>query len=676
MTLEELKKFEPLWDKWYVQELLGAGSYGEVYRITCQVYERTYEAALKVISIPRDKAELNEISLSCETKEDTISYYDRMRQDIVREIDLQEQLKGRTNIVSFEDHDIIPHNQGRDPGYDIFIRMELLEDFGSVIASEAKTWTNNREIVRLGIDVAEGMRVCHTHGIMHRDIKPGNIFRSKDGDYKIGDFGISRVASDSQMMMSIKGTYKYMAPEVYNHQPYDFRVDVYSLGMVLYHMLNKNRSPFLPLEEVPSADQNDRALIRRMQGEELPAPVLAGKNLAEIILKACSFEPDQRYSSMEQFRRALLMLTPADWERPKEAAAALNAAGETDEDDRTVAFVEPAASSGNLNKNPKNIKILQEESSAADDDRTVAMDMAELQAAGDVQVIETSKKKKKGIIIGAGVAAVALICIAAGIALFSGNADESAAPDAAMMENDADREEEIPEETLKETLEETLEEQLGQLPNEIDEPAAEIIVRTVPFCSSSVTVISKENADHLIFEGDKFDTVKMKGAFQVSENDETEVAGTLALDNPPETFEKSNDYEWTFTPDDTEHYEAVSGTVHITAVHREWVTGIDEVLAIEDKAALYQVDLTGCDLKDLSILEGAVNLAVLDAGNNDITDISVLGKCKLLQQIYLNGNADLKDVQPLLGLKKLTIFDLDNTAVSDEDKGKLEKLTD
>ena len=47
MTREELRKFEPLWDKWYIQEYLGGGSYGDVYRITCQVYESSYEAALK-----------------------------------------------------------------------------------------------------------------------------------------------------------------------------------------------------------------------------------------------------------------------------------------------------------------------------------------------------------------------------------------------------------------------------------------------------------------------------------------------------------------------------------------------------------------------------------------------------------------------------------------------------
>ena len=93
MTREELRKFEPLWDKWYVQEYLGGGSYADVYRITCQVYERTYEAALKVISIPKDQSELNEVELNCETKEDTITYFDQIRQSITSEIDMMEQLK-------------------------------------------------------------------------------------------------------------------------------------------------------------------------------------------------------------------------------------------------------------------------------------------------------------------------------------------------------------------------------------------------------------------------------------------------------------------------------------------------------------------------------------------------------------------------------------------------------
>ena len=227
MTREELIKFEPLWDKWYVQEYLGGGSFGDVYRITCQMYERTYEAALKVISIPRDQSELNEVLANCETKEDTISYYDYMRQSITAEIDMMEQLKGRTNIVSYEDHDIIPHNHGTDPGYDIFIRMELLEDLSSVIGRESKDWSDNKQIVKMGMDIAEGLRVCHSHHIIHRDIKISNIFRSKDGDYKIGDFGIARSMSDDQLTMSVKGTFYFMPPEVYNREHYDYRADIY-----------------------------------------------------------------------------------------------------------------------------------------------------------------------------------------------------------------------------------------------------------------------------------------------------------------------------------------------------------------------------------------------------------------------------------------------------------------
>ena len=684
MTREELRKFEPLWDKWYVQEYLGGGSYADVYRITCQVYERTYEAALKVISIPKDQSELNEVELNCETKEDTITYFDQIRQSITSEIDMMEQLKGRTNIVSFEDHDIIPHNNGKDPGYDIFIRMELLEDFSSVIGRESKLWTDNRQIVKMGMDIAEGIRICHTHNIIHRDIKLGNIFRSKDGDYKIGDFGIARNVSDAQLTMSIKGTFNYMAPEVYNREHYDFRDDIYSLGMVMYHMLNKNRGPFLPLTEVPTAEQKDRALVRRMRGEQLNAPALAGQKLNEIILKACEFRKEDRFQSMEEFCRALATLSSEDLERPGELLTDNVQMGSVEEDvledDATVAFTDFGENSQNetpQGQEPATLLVEEE------DDCTVALNPEEAEVEiswenmiakphVEVEMEPPVKKTRPGRkqYLGIAGAALAVFCVIIGLTVALSSKTDKAGSDKADTLDVAQRSQaDISQEPVDDPGEQLPEE----LPEEQETDVEAVSAPVVPFCCEEVTVKGSKKAEDLVYEGDHLDNLKIQGEFQASETDSTKVDGMLVLEYSDDVIKKSGEYEWTFTPDDTERYETVTGKVYITAVHKDLINGMDELKQIEDKAAVYQLALTGCGLQDLSVLDGMTNLAVLVLSDNDITDISELAKHPRLQQVYLDGNTSLKEIKPLFELKKLSIVELSGTAVSEEDKSALEK---
>ena len=106
--------------------------------------------------------------------------------------------------------------------------------------------------------------------------------------------------------LSKKGTYTYMAPEVYREQPYGASADLYSLGLVLYRLLNDNRAPFLPPYPQPiTHSDRENALAKRMSGAPLPPPCSARGSLAGIVLKACAYQPKDRYLSPEEFRHAL-----------------------------------------------------------------------------------------------------------------------------------------------------------------------------------------------------------------------------------------------------------------------------------------------------------------------------------------------------------------------------------
>ncbi len=77
----------------------------------------------------------------------------------------------------------------------------------------------------------------HKQNIIHRDIKTLNIFLNKDNEIKLGDLGVSKIISNSTKLQAARvGTPLYLAPEVIKHQPYDFKVDIWAVGCVLYHL--------------------------------------------------------------------------------------------------------------------------------------------------------------------------------------------------------------------------------------------------------------------------------------------------------------------------------------------------------------------------------------------------------------------------------------------------------
>ena len=290
-----------VFDKWKICRELGQGSYGTVYEIQREDFGGVYKAALKVITVPQSRTELQSVLDEGMTPPQAKQYFYSVVEDIGRECAIMSRLKGTGNIVSYEDHAVLRHPDGI--GWDILIRMELLHPLLPYVYQHPMA---RRDIIRLGIDICKALELCQRYNIIHRDIKPENIFISDNGDYKLGDFGIARTIERTTSGLSKKGTYSYMAPEVYIGKEYGFSVDTYSLGLVLYRMLNKNRGPFLPQPpEAITYDNREQALARRMSGEPLPRPFYGEGRLGEIVLKACAFDPKDRYSSPQQLRQEL-----------------------------------------------------------------------------------------------------------------------------------------------------------------------------------------------------------------------------------------------------------------------------------------------------------------------------------------------------------------------------------
>ncbi len=291
-----------VWPEWTEECLLGEGSFGKVYRAKREDYGRTFYSAIKVLTVPKNQQEVQHIKAQGMSDADVYNYFRSVVDSLLNEITLMDNLKGAKNVVGIEDYKIIERQN--DFGWDIFIRMELLTPFDSFVSNPD---FSQRDVLKLGIDICSALEICEQNAILHRDIKPDNIFISRFGEYKLGDFGIARKLESTQSNFSRKGTLNYMAPEVYKSEEYGPAVDLYSLGLVLYTLLNNNRTAFLPPYPQPIAyKDSEEALTKRLSGMPLPLPCNASPDLGAVIVKACAYNPWDRYSSATEFKNALI----------------------------------------------------------------------------------------------------------------------------------------------------------------------------------------------------------------------------------------------------------------------------------------------------------------------------------------------------------------------------------
>ena len=329
-----------VWPEWELIEKIGEGSFGKVYKAKRTERGRSFYSAIKIISIPASKGELDSVRSEMNNEQSTRGYFRNLVEDCIQEIYTMEHFCGNSHVVSFEDFKVVEYLD--EIGWDISIRMEYLTSFMDYCTGKELT---EKEVIKLGCDLAMALIYCRKLNIIHRDVKPENIFVSRFGDFKLGDFGIAREQAHTMSNMSKKGTYSYMAPEIYKGEKYDSSIDIYSLGIVLYKLMNQNRLPFLSLDkQLITYRDKETALARRMAGEKMPAPVNASAAFSHIILKACAYEPGKRYRKPEDMLRDLekLRLAPVNAEKEWEKSQwELTNSAELERDQRRYAPQEP-----------------------------------------------------------------------------------------------------------------------------------------------------------------------------------------------------------------------------------------------------------------------------------------------------------------------------------------------
>lgn len=186
-----------------------------------------------------------------------------------------------------------------------YIAMEFLEGRTLEEMMDSDTQISTREAVVYGIQLAEALDYSHARGIVHRDVKPGNIISPDDGHtIRITDFGIAHVDSPNKehrtMMGAVLGTPQYMSPEQVEGQPVDGRSDLFSLGVILYQLITG---------EKPFVSETLTSLLMKIVQED-PVPIDAKKpdipqSLQKIIERLLSKRPEQRIQTGKELATAL-----------------------------------------------------------------------------------------------------------------------------------------------------------------------------------------------------------------------------------------------------------------------------------------------------------------------------------------------------------------------------------
>ena len=295
--MAELKLISPLLSNMEVVECLSVRGAAAVYVVKSTKSGQTY--ILKHISVPESQKQVDALMFTgaAATKEDAQKYYEQVVSDYQTELSTLETLSSSPNLDCFRSYQIAPKEDG--VGYDMYLLAEHRKTLVDYLNDNAMT---RLCAVNLAMDLCSALLDLRQAGLIHRDVKPSNIYLSAQGHFLLGDLGIAKIEELKYCSIPENMLSSYSAPELFSLLgSIEPTTDIYSVGLILYRIFNGNHAPFE--DENTSAKAADR---RRITGEALPVPMYADYEISEIILKACAFKPEDRYQTPQELKDALV----------------------------------------------------------------------------------------------------------------------------------------------------------------------------------------------------------------------------------------------------------------------------------------------------------------------------------------------------------------------------------
>ncbi|HTA06350.1 MAG TPA: protein kinase [Solirubrobacteraceae bacterium] len=183
-----------------------------------------------------------------------------------------------------------------------FIVMEYIEGQSCAEILRDDGWLDVDQAIAIIDQACEGLHYAHRHGVVHRDVKPGNLLRAREGDVKLADFGIAKATEQSSITQvgSVLGTAAYLAPEQARGEEAGPRADLYALGVVTYQLISGR----LPYE---ASSLTELALKQQQEAPPLLDTLVAAVSpqLAEAVAISLALDPQERYQTAREMGRAL-----------------------------------------------------------------------------------------------------------------------------------------------------------------------------------------------------------------------------------------------------------------------------------------------------------------------------------------------------------------------------------
>lgn len=240
---------------------------------------------LKVISVPSSQTQLDAMLLTgaLENEDAAQKYYAQRADELVRKIDVLQQLSRQEGFLPYAGCQVVAKEES--VGYDIYILSRYKRSLQRQITQKPMT---QLEALNLGLDICSALTACRRSGYLFMNLKPSNIFIGDNGEYRIRDFGLISLNSLHYATLPEHYISSYTAPEITDvFSSLNETVDVYAIGMILYGIYNGGALP----------EQSE---------SPLPAPAYADDELSQIILKACSINPEDRWQDPAQMGQMLV----------------------------------------------------------------------------------------------------------------------------------------------------------------------------------------------------------------------------------------------------------------------------------------------------------------------------------------------------------------------------------
>jgi serine/threonine-protein kinase len=183
-----------------------------------------------------------------------------------------------------------------------YIVMEYIQGQSCAEILRDDGWLDVDQAISIIDQACEGLHYAHRHGVVHRDVKPGNLLRAREGEVKLADFGIAKATEQSSITQvgSVLGTAAYLAPEQARGEEAGPRADLYALGVVTYQLISGR----LPYE---AASLTELALKQQQEEPPLLDTLVAAvrPELAEAVAVSLALDPLERYQTAREMGRAL-----------------------------------------------------------------------------------------------------------------------------------------------------------------------------------------------------------------------------------------------------------------------------------------------------------------------------------------------------------------------------------